>query len=261
MRRIEKAIYRRARGGRKGDWVGEVCFSDDGDVARFRRFPILLLLLLVAIETCFAQQSAEVQSDPQARVEAPDRSVNAVDPDPEKQKQDAAGQSRTAQPYSSWAPQRSQAQKTALDYPERASNWGHKHPQTNSAALLNTPHGKWILPAKPSYPVATKPQTRIGYPRTTTPGNFVSAQPRTTTLPAVATAGPVAGPRNLQFAAGGPDGNPFAFDPMRKLSKTRFPHRAQHAQADSYCHARALSPETARRLCMKPQKKTILSTR
>src|SRR5947209_6597975 len=86
----------------------------------------VFILFVFAAGNASAQQSSGANVDSQQRISQPNRSVNAVDLDPEKSKDDAGARGMAPQSSSSWGIKRTEAQKTSLDgakVPDKLSSW------------------------------------------------------------------------------------------------------------------------------------------
>lgn len=228
----------------------------------------LLLLAVAAAPKAFAQQSAEVKSDPQLNVEAPNRSVDAVDRDPEKAKEDAdaAHLKKAQKPYSTWGIQRNSGQNTPLDeaaVANQPSTWTLQSKPVSTTTANNdiqpqdaerlskraTPRIVKTRSATPKYGLATGSKRQIGVE----PFGIYGGS-------GVATSEP--GSFNPSAA--------LAFDPMRNFSglgamaqgefgatpRERYGPRMSRLSRShaEYCHAAVMSGEL-KRLCAQSQKK------
>jgi hypothetical protein len=216
----------------------------------------LVLLAGPASGKLSAQQPEAVKREPQARLESPDRSVKALDLDPEKAKQDTNGQPRAPQPYSSWGLQRNQAQKTSLGAASgstAASEWEHKNSSVEATA-------RPVKDEKSPLPGSAKPPSKTKY-GTVANSHNQAGEPRAKMPIKVGLPQPTAGYPDSSLAAGNLDfSSRLAFDPARKLSprrgglKPKLRNSPSHLQADAYCRASALSTDT-KQLCAHWQKK------
>lgn len=226
----------------------------------------MLLFATMLAPAALAQQSAEVKSDPHVNVEVPNRSVEAVDVDPEKAKDDAAAtRAAKAKPqYSTWGLQRSSAQNTALEDSagvNQRSTWAlQSRPQSTTAPGDAMPQEAGATRKA----LVRRESNSVPATKTKVSGQRVNAGSATGWSSRI-------GNLHRGFAGGGSlseaDHSLFdpaaalRFDPMRNFSTpgptshTGRRHRLSRAQVNEYCHARLLSDD-ARRLCAQSKKQS-----
>ena len=222
---------------------------------------VSMLLVATVAPAVFAQQSAEVNSDPHVNVEVPNRSVQAVDLDPEKAKQDAA------------APLQ-ESQKLQKPY----STWGMQNPRMNDAVDVKR-QSTWTLQSKPASITATNtdnPPQDVQPHGEPNPLKAVTRRAGKTRLeiPKYQTAAGLKRQSGFQSSdisgIGGTASEATFFDPSsalvfnpmknfsavgRATSQGEVGHHLSHSQVEEYCHASIMNDELKRR-CAQWQKKS-----
>lgn len=241
----------------------------------WRRALLLSLVMVLVSPRLRGQQPQAVDRDSHARVETPDPSVNAVDPDPqnpnrdpekltqelEKLKHDAPAQPRTLSSYSTWGPQLREPQEPASDFSPKsppASTWGQKNVPVHEMSLFDqnraqdggaqartsktaTDTGNHGVGQQLSIRIGEPGfgQRKPGQPSTKLAGDgslAPSARYPSTRIPAGHLSGEYQAP-SVDFGA------PLAFNPAKKLVpygggvRHQFGASASQPQADPYCRA------------------------